>query len=64
MVAHPVSTAKYYKILKAFIELFTVKYNIEQLSNLWFKCFPNKDTLITVMPAKSIGIPKYLKRKA
>ena len=64
MLAHPISTAKYYKILQAFIELFAVKYNIEQLNNLWFKWFPNKDTLITVMSAKSIGIPKYLKRKA
>ena len=43
MVAYLISTAKFYKILKAAIQLFAVKYNMEQLNNLLFNLWFLKD---------------------
>ena len=62
MVAHPISTAKFYKILKAVTELFAVKYNIKQLNNVWLNCFSNKDTLSEVMSSTNPCIQKYVKK--
>ena len=62
MIAYPISTAKFYKTFKAVIGFFAVKYNMEQLNNLWIKCYSNEDTLSRVMPTKNACIQKYVKR--
>ena len=63
MVTYPIYTAKLYKMLKAVIYFLTAKHNMEQLNNLWFKCFSNKDPLSKVMSAKNPCIQKYVEIK-
>ena len=36
---------------------------MEQLNNVWLKCFSNKDTLVAVASVKNPFLKKYMKRK-